>query len=271
MLTAYIVDDEHPARQRLRSLLAPLEEDDRLRILNEAEDGIELLDMYRDEPADVLFLDIQMPEIDGFDVLDRLEERRRPEVIFTTAYDEYALRAFDSNAVDYLLKPISKERLEQAVARVERITSRPDLQTVSQERLSKLLHWVDAQQDGGGLSSPRQLTVSHGDRIRVIRVDQIVSIEIHEGITRIYTIESDSSTGRTSLRQHPADYTLDHLEETLDASSFMRVHRSAIVQLSYVRELVPWFSGRYKLLMEHDHEVVASRERSRLLRDRLSI
>ncbi len=280
MLTAYIVDDEHPARRRLRSLLAPLEEADRLRVLNEAEDGVELLDLFHDEPADVLFLDIQMPELDGFDVLERIPLEQRPEIIFTTAYDEHALRAFETSAVDYLLKPISQEDLERAVRRVEHICRQPALHSVSQQRLNDLLEWIEGQDAPGGApgsasgaeasSFPHQLTVSHGDRIRVIRIDEVVSIEIHEGITRFYTLEADAS-GRQALHQHPADYTLDHLEETLDPAAFMRIHRSALVQLRYVRELIPWFSGRYKLILVHDHEVVASRERSRQLKDRLSI
>ncbi len=278
MLTAYIVDDEHPARRRLHTLLESMEEAGRLRIAGEAEDGVELLDLLREEPVDIVFLDIRMPEMDGFDVLEHLPADERPEIVFTTAYDEHALRAFEANAVDYLLKPVSQERLDEAVARVERIRRQPDLQALSQERLEKLIDWVDAQADAPAETGeperstyPHRLTVSHGDRIRLIPVDEIVSIEIHEGITRIYTLEHRSGAGRSSLHQHPADYTLDHLEESLDPEAFVRVHRSVIVQLRYVREMIPWFSGRYKLLLAGGHEVVASRERSRQLKERLMV
>ncbi len=273
MLDALIVDDEQPARKRLVKLLQPMVETDRLRIAGAVGDGVEALDHLQDTPCDVLFLDIQMPELSGFDVLERLSPDDRPEVIFTTAYDEHALRAFEANAVDYLLKPIVQERLEEAVSRVEKIRRTPALQAISDERLQKLLDWIDArptQDDASPPSYADQVTVSFRDRIRVIPVEQIIAVEINEGITRLFVIETDADD-RPVLRQHVVDYTLDHLEDNLDPEIFMRVHRSSIVQVQHIKEMIPWFSGRYKLVLTGDHEVIASRERSKNLKDRLII
>jgi two-component system LytT family response regulator len=298
MLRTLIVDDEAPARQRLARLLDPLAEDDRVELVGQADDGVEALDVIqreaasddRSEGVDLLLLDIRMPEMSGFDLIGRLAPEERPDVIFTTAYDRYALRAFEENAVDYLLKPIKQERLDEAVSRVEELRqSRP---AVSGERLEKLLDWVDAQQeaqqkadeptgkhDGAaptdGDGHVRQLSVSLRDRIRLIPTDHVVAIEIHEGITRLFesapSSDGDDASDGDTLHQHVIDYTLDTLEDRLDPSKFMRVHRSAIVRLDCIEEMVPWRSGRYKLLLKGNHEVVASRDRSRRLRDRLMI
>ena len=282
MLRTLIVDDEAPARQRLEHLLAPLVEQDRVEIVGQAADGVEAINVLEDPEAptvDLLLLDIRMPEMSGFDLIGKLDPENRPAVIFTTAYDHYALRAFEANAVDYLLKPIKQERLSESVARVEQ--RQQSKQAVSGKRLQKLLDWVDAQQseDADGVSSPesddeyaRQISVSFRERIRLIPTDQVVAIEIHEGITRLFVNEAeDETTGEQELHQHVIDYTLDTLEESLDPNEFMRVHRSAIVRLDCIEEMVPWRSGRYKLLLTGGHEVIASRDRSRQLRDRLMI
>ena len=121
MLRAYIVDDEAPARKRLKKLLAPHVESGRIDIIGEAEDGVDAVEKLNEADVDLVFLDIQMPGHDGFGVLERLEPEDRPIVIFTTAYDEYAIRAFEANAVDYLLKPIPKDRLAKAIERAERL------------------------------------------------------------------------------------------------------------------------------------------------------
>lgn len=285
MLNALIVDDEALARDRLRSLLNAVAAD-RLRIAGEAGDGVEALGLLEEQAVDVLFLDIQMPELSGFDVLERLAPAERPAVVFTTAYDRYALRAFEANAVDYLLKPITKDRLSEAVDRAERMRSSAEGQRLSAERLEKLARWIETQEarpvdrsgDSAGAAAekkeadyPAQLSVEHHDRIHVVSVPRIVCVEINDGITRLYEQKEGGPDERPGLRQHVVDYTLDHLESTLDPAAFMRVHRSALVQIRYIEEMIPWFSGRYKLVLRHGHEVIASRERSKTLRDRLSI
>lgn len=249
---------------------------DNVTVVAEAGDGAEALECLRDNNVDVLFLDIQMPELNGFEVLERIDPANRPVVIFTTAYDSYALKAFEQNAVDYLLKPISRERLADAVKRVERLKATPQSKHNFDERLGKLLDWLDREAEpsfdaNGSRETLRQISVPYRDRILLVPVDLLISAEIHDGITRLYVLDEPSSPNKSRLRQHVVNYTLDELESKLDESTFMRVHRSAIVQLDQIRELIPWFSGRYKLLMTGEHEVIASRDRSRVLKDRLML
>lgn len=271
MLKALVVDDEALARTRLRKLLG-----DTVNVVAEAGDGAEALDCLERHDVDVLFLDIQMPELNGFEVLERIDPDDRPVVIFTTAYDSYALRAFEQNAVDYLLKPISRDRLADAVRRVERLRSAPDSKVNFDERISKLLDWLDRDAEPiVPAPSPRevlrQISVPYRDRILLVPADHLISAEIHDGITRLYVLDEPAAGSKARLRQHVVNYTLDELESKLDESVFMRVHRSAIVQIDQIRELIPWFSGRYKLMMTGEHEVIASRDRSRVLKERLML
>ena len=278
MLQVLIVDDEEPARKRLRSLLKPHVEDERVEIAAEAENGVEALDVLDEHQIDLLFLDIRMPELDGFEVLERIPPNQHPVTVFTTAYNDYALRAFEANAVDYLLKPISKERLAESIARAERIVRTPEKKQISEDRLAKLLDWVEAQ---AAEEQPRpksqqdsyleQISIPFRDRILIVPIERLITAEISEGITRLFVQEEDGNAPRPRLRQHVVNYTLEQLESSLDPTDFMRVHRSAIVQLHAIHEMIPWFSGRYKLILTGDHEVIASRERSRLLKDRLML
>ena len=276
-LRALVVDDEGPARSRLRRLLQPHLDDGTLGTVDEAADGVEALDvMEAAEAYDLVFLDVRMPELDGFDVLDRLPPRHRPAVVFTTAYDEYALRAFRANAIDYLLKPIDADRLGQAIERAAELAelrSQPGGTDDRIARLAALLDGLDAEAAGGAAAEApppeapiRQLTVQGRDRLLVVSVGEILTAEVHDGITNLYAIGADGTVHR-----HIVSFTLDALEARLDAARFMRVHRGAIVNLDHIRELIPWFSGRYKLVLAGAHEVVASRSRGRDLRDRLTL
>ncbi len=275
-LRALIVDDEPPARRRLRKLLVPLIEDDRIHVVGEAGDGLEALDVLKKEDVDLAFLDIQMPEMNGFELLEQLEPDERPIIIFTTAFDRYALRAFEASAVDYLLKPISGDRLTESVDRASHLHKGSARRTESDEKLEKLMAWIDSRErmPVRTRTEPehvRQLSVPYRDRILLIPVDQVLSAEINEGITRVFAIEEEGPGPKPRLRQHVVNYTLDQLETMLPSDRFMRVHRSAIVQLDGIQELIPWFSGRYKLVLTGGHEVIASRERSKLLKDSLMI
>lgn len=277
MLRVMLVDDEAPARNRLRRLLAAAEASGRLEIAAEASNGPEALRFLESHPVDVLFLDIRMPELDGFDTLERIHPDHRPLVIFTTAYDEYAIRAFDANAIDYLLKPISEERIEEAIRRAEKAHLAPDSLSARNERLSKLLDWLDEQADLGepatssGNTSLKQISIPYRDKILIVPVERLLSAEISEGITRLYVFDEDPVDGGSQVRPHIVSYTLDQLESNLDSDSFMRVHRAAIVQIAAIQEMIQWFSGRFKLVLTGGHEVIASRERSRHLKERMMI
>lgn len=278
MLRVVIVDDEAPARKRLSKLLQPMVDAGRIDIIAEAEDGVEGLDILNSQRVDLVFLDIKMPELSGFDTLERLAPERRPLVVFTTAYDTYALRAFEANAIDYLLKPVSQERLEEAVSRAERATRTPEWRKIDEARFNKLFDWLDAQAEKASSESAkkpveylRQISVPFRDRILIIPTNRLVSAEIHEGITRLYVLEDENGTSKGRIRQHIIAHTLDQLESNLDPDQFIRVHRSAIVQIQHIQEMIAWFSGRYKLILSGSHEVIASRERSKILKDRLML
>ncbi len=248
-----------------------------LSLIGEASDGFEALKIVQNGTIDLILLGIQMPEMDGFAVVERLPPENRPVVVFTTAFDEYALRAFEANAVDYLLKPISKSRLTEAIERAEKTRQTSEYQRPDSENIARLLEWLEDQSSASRPSTQpasepflRQLSVPYRDRILIVPIDMLVSVEISEGITRLYVME-DHAQGKPRLRQHIVSYTLDQLEQRLDPDVFMRVHRSALVRVDQIQELIPWFSGRYKLRLAGDHEVIASRERSKILKDKLMI
>ena len=275
MLNVLIVDDESPARNRLRSLLGELPADCRVKVVDECENGYEALAALGAKPCDILFLDIRMPELNGFDVLERIHPDTRPLVIFTTAFDEYAIRAFDENAIDYLLKPISTDRLEKAVRRAARFKEAPEERSSFDDRIGKLMDFVDEQSEKS-MAEPDsaqkgidQISIPFRDRILIVPIERLVCAEINDGITRLSILTERDENGRRTLRQHIVSYTLDQLTETLSPVQFLRVHRSALVQLAHIKEMIPWFSGRYKLILTGDHEVMASRERSKLLKERL--
>ena len=274
-LRVLLVDDEAPARSRLRRLLQPYVDEGALIVIDEASDGVEALETMESAamPYDLIFLDVRMPELDGFDVLDRLPPRHRPAVVFTTAYDEYALRAFDANAVDYLLKPIDADRLSESIERAEEMAARRNVPGSADDRIARLaalLDGLDADAMPPGLpiqGEPlRQFSVPGKDRLLVISVDDIVTVEVHDSITNLYALAKDGSVDR-----HIVSFTLDALETRLNQQIFMRVHRGAIANLTHIRELIPWFSGRYKLVFSGGHEVIASRSRGRDLRERLAL
>ena len=279
MLRTLLVDDETPARARLARLLQPLVDDGRVAIVGEAADGVEALERLDEEDVDLLLLDIQMPGLDGFDVLDRLPPEDRPVVVFTTAHDAYALRAFEASAVDYLLKPIREDRLAAAVERAEKLTD--NARRDGDNRLGELLEYLDRQAVQKPSPEPadylKQLSIPGADRLTIVAADQLLAAEVEEGITRLYVLNDapaappGASSARSAVSRHIVSHTLDALERRLDPEHFMRVHRSSIVQLAHIREMIQWFSGRYKLVLTGGHEVIASRSRSKELRDRLSL
>jgi len=238
-----IVDDESPARERLKRLLADVEE---VELIGEAESGVQAVEMIEREKPDLVFLDIQMPGLDGFEVIEALADP--PPVIFVTAYDEYAIRAFEVNALDYLLKPFSRERLEKAIRRAqEALVEEQDFAT----RLGPLLESLAAQ--GRYLT---RLAVRDRDRIRVLGVDEVDWIGV-EG-ERVLVHAGDKA--------YPIRRTLAELEARLDPARFFRAHRSAIVNLDRVKEVIPWFKGSHKLRLTTGAEVELSRARARALR-----
>ena len=254
LMRVLIVDDEPPARDRLRRMLAEM---DTVEVVGEAEDGARAVEMIADLSPDLVLLDIQMPGLDGFEVIEALEDP--PLVIFVTAYDEYAIRAFEINALDYLLKPFSRERLKKTIRRArEALEEEWELEASPAEgfarRLAPLMETLVSQ--GRYLT---RLAVRAGERIRVLEVDEIDWIGAER--ERVFVHAGDES--------YRVRRTLAELESRLDPSRFFRAHRAAIVNLSCVREVIPWFKGSHKLRLTTGAEVELSRAQARALRKML--
>ena len=249
MLRAYIVDDERLAIERLTRLL---DATGRVRVAGSTTDPETALAELRDRDVDVLFLDIQMPGLTGFDLVERLE--RDLPVIFTTAYDRYALDAFAVNSIDYLLKPIESERLERALDKLTRFAGQPrqDVRALARELAAQL---------GTGRRLER-IASRVGERTTVLEVARIS-----------HFFSKDKLTFAVSAgREHAIDYTLADLEGRLDPRRFVRIHRATIANLAFVAELYPGVDGMLiRLKDDRKTELSVARDRVRDLKDRLGI
>jgi len=241
-----IVDDEAPARERLRRYLATLEG---VKVIGEATDGVEAVEMIGAQAPDLVLLDIQMPGLDGFGVVDALEDP--PPIIFVTAYDQYAIRAFEVHALDYLLKPFSRERLAKAIQRAQEALA--EGQDVSAQ-LRPLLEGLAA----GGRYLTR-LAVRDRESILVLDADGIDWIGLDDEQVVVHVGD----------QAYPIRRTLTELEARLDPKRFFRAHRSAIVNLDRVQEIIPWFKGAHILRLTTGAEVDLSRAQARALRKML--
>lgn len=243
-LRTIIVDDEPPARERLRELLS---QNDAVELIGEAEDGIKAVEMIEESSPDLVLLDIQMPGLDGFGVIKML--RKPPLIIFVTAYDQYATQAFEVNALDYLLKPFTKTRLERAIERAHQELSR---KADFPSRIDALFETLKQQK-----RYLERVAVRHEGRIFVIDVNDIDWIGAEKG--PIYLHIKD--------RRYLTNYTLDELESRLAPSIFFRSHRSAILNLARVKEIIPWFAGSYRVRLSSGAEIDLSRSRAKELRE----
>jgi DNA-binding LytR/AlgR family response regulator len=238
-----IVDDEAPARERLRRHLTRVEG---VEVIGEARDGVEAVEMIEAQSPELVLLDIQMPGLDGFGVVEALAEP--PAIIFVTAYDQYAIRAFEVQALDYLLKPFSRERLEQAIHRARESVAGEEYLAA---QLGPLLESLAAE--GQYLN---RLAVRDRDRIRVLEADEVDWIGIEDEQVMVHVGEQTYGVRRT----------LTELEARLDPARFFRAHRSAIVNLDRVQEIIPWFKGSHVLRLTTGAEVDLSRAQARALR-----
>src|SRR5262249_31128652 len=235
-----IVDDEPLARRRIRRLLST--EGD-FEIIGECGEGRSAAEAMIELKPDLVFLDVQMPEVDGFQALERVPSRALPLVIFVTAYDGYALRAFEVSAVDYLLKPFDRSRFEKAVERAKvRLASGPE--GGFREQTLALLQQLRAK--GNGLD---RLVIKTSGRGFFLKVDEIDWIEAEGKYVRLH-VGKDSYLLREAIGA---------LESQLDPARFPRIHRSAIVNIERVRELQPWFNGEYKVVLRDGTELMLSR------------
>jgi two-component system LytT family response regulator len=230
-----IIEDEKLARSRLKRMLAQYEN---IEILGEAQNGQEGIELIEKFQPDLIFLDIKMPLLSGFEMLTKLE--KSPYIIFTTAYDQYALQAFEENTVDYLLKPISSEKLDRAISKINKIFVKG---TQFPFDLAKLLQSIKSKTD-----VIKRFSVKVGDRIFLI-ADQ----DIH-----FFHAEDKYTFLNTTKDSYIIPFTLKELEEKLDQDLFCRVHRSFIINLEKIDSIHKWFGGKLQLRMKNGKEIVVS-------------
>ena len=242
-LRILIIDDEAPARDRLKRLLSHNEV---VELIGEAEDGKRAVEMIEERSPDLVLLDIQMPELDGFGVIKMLA--KPPLIIFITAYDQYAIQAFEVNALDYLLKPFTKVRLDRAIEKANQELSRKADFTTKIDALFQTLNKQKRYLE--------RVAVRHEGRIFVIPVNDIDWIGAEEGSIYIHTRD----------KRYLTNYTLDEFDGRLSPRVFFRAHRSAIVNLNRVKEVIPWFAGSCRVQLSSGVEIDISRNRVKELR-----
>ena len=270
-----VVDDEPIARRRVRRLLR-LEPD--VDVIDEVGSGGEAIAAIKQERPDLVLLDVQMPDVDGFGVVGALGAEHMPPTIFVTAFNEYAVRAFDVNAIDYLLKPYDPERFRSAFQRarshLERISSAEQgrkirallEQVLGEDRTSAALADRPAQPMGGQAAMPRtrfldRLMVKHDGRVFFVKVSDVDWFEASGNYVRVHT-------GKVS---HLIRETMHHVEAQLDPSMFVRIHRAVIVNIDRIKELQPWFAGDYVVILRDGRQLKLSRTYREHLQSRMHL
>lgn len=228
-ISAVIVDDEPPARSKLRKFLETRQD---LELVGEACDGVEAIEKILELRPDLVFLDIQIPRGDGFDVLREIYPRHKPMVIFTTAYDEYAIRAFEVDALDYLLKPFTADRFNGAVDRAIR---RPPASSATDEKVARLLEGLRAE----GNRSQRILIRGDG-RMFFVKSSEVEWIEAEEKYVILHT----------RAQRHMIRQSISTLETQLAGASFVRIHRCYLINLDALKEVAPWSQGDYAVVLK---------------------
>ncbi len=257
-LRTVVVDDEQLAREELCFQLQQLES---IEVIAQAENGIEALRVIEEHRPDLVMLDVQMPGITGFEVARRvIDAGVESQLVFVTAYDQYAIDAFEVNAVDYLLKPVESARLMTAVERVRRrMAAERGTKGSAPDDLERLLRLVSERQ-----ARREQLAIKVEDRFLLVQADEVVHASVDNEEVRVVT---NSLSGTSNYR------TLDELQARLDPAVFWRVHRSHLVNINRIKEIVPWFSRNYILKMRDAKgtEIPVSRSQTRRLREYLKL
>jgi two-component system, LytTR family, response regulator LytT len=259
VLRTIVVDDEQLAREELCFLLGQLEGVD---VVGQAGNGIEALRVVEETSPDLVMLDVQMPGLTGFEVARRLVRGGvETQFIFVTAYDQHAIEAFEVNAVDYLLKPVEAGRLATAVDRARRRiqTDRVVTKERSTDEMERLLQLLSDRQE-----RREQLAVKVADRFLLVQSDEVVHASVEDDVI---TVVTNSLSGTSNYR------TLDELQARLDPAVFWRVHRSHLVNINKIKEIVPWFSRNYILKMRDGKgtEIPVSRSQTKRLREYLRL
>ncbi|HEY8670747.1 MAG TPA: LytTR family DNA-binding domain-containing protein [Terriglobales bacterium] len=253
-LSAVIVDDEQLARDELAYLLKNIGDVD---VVAQGKNGLEAVNLIREHNPDLVFLDVQMPGLDGFGVIKKLLDKKitLPRIIFSTAFDQYAVRAFEVNAVDYLLKPFDKKRVAQSV---ERARSMSESTSPSSEKLDALVRMLESQRP-----QPTKILLKAAGRLFLVNQKDICFASIEDGIISVVTTGPSGLEGQSNCR------TLEELLDSLDPNLFWRAHRSYLVNTNRIKEVVPWFKSSYQLRMDDKRqtEIPVSRAQTKRLRE----
>lgn len=252
-----IIDDEKPARDELAFLLKGFAE---IEVIGQGKNGLEAVQMVKEHAPDLVFLDVQMPGLDGFGVIKKLMDRKMkvPHIVFATAFDQYAVDAFEVNAVDYVLKPFDKARIGKAITRAKKML---EAKSPAAEKLEALVNELGAQPRGG--AQPK-LVIKAQQRMFLVDAKDVVYASIEDGLITLFTREFEGSSNYR---------TIEELQSALNSDVFWRAHRSYLVNINHIREVVPWFKSSYMLKMndKKQSEVPVSRAQTRRLRELLKL
>ncbi len=253
-INTIIVDDEKPAREELSFLLKGFPE---INIIGQGKNGVEAVALIKEHSPDLVFLDVQMPGLDGFGVLKKLAERKIkvPHVVFATAFDHYAVQAFDVNAVDYVLKPFDKARISKAIVRAKKML---DSHTSASEKLEQLMNQLGAAKQNS--TQPAKLLVKSQQRLLLVAAEDLIWAAIQDGLISVMARDVEGSSNYR---------TIEELNAALDSESFWRPHRSYLVNIHHIKEVVPWFKSSYMLKMndKKQTEIPVSRQQTKRMRE----
>jgi two-component system, LytTR family, response regulator len=245
-----VVDDEPMARERILSLL---QQEGDVEVIGQCSDGVQAVSVIQQQSPDLVFLDVQMPGCDGFGVIQNIGADRMPTVVFVTAYDEYALRAFEVHALDYLLKPFGKDRFQETLKHARESLERRRAGDLGR-RLLALVHDLKPEQQ-----RLDRLVVKSGGRVFFLRTDEIDWIEAAGNYVRLHLGEES----------HLFRETMNGMESRLDSRRFVRIHRSRIVNTERIKELQPWFNGEYVVILRNGTRLTLSRGYREKLQEQL--
>jgi len=253
-LSAVIVDDEQLARDELAYLLKNAGDVD---VVAQGKNGLEAVNLIREHNPDLVFLDVQMPGLDGFGVIKKLLDKKvpLPKIVFSTAFDQYAVKAFEVNAVDYLLKPFDKKRVAQSVAKAR---AKMESTAAPTDKLESLVRMLESQK-----TPASKILIKAAGRLFLVDQKDICYASIEDGVISVVTAGANGLEGQSNCR------TLEELLDSLDSNLFWRAHRSFLVNINRIREVVPWFKSSYQLRMDDKKqtEIPVSRAQTKRLRE----
>ena len=253
-LSALIVDDEQLARDELAYLLKNVGD---INVVAQGKNGVEAVNLIREHHPDLVFLDVQMPGLDGFGVIKKLLDKKvpLPRIVFATAFDQYAVKAFEVNAVDYLLKPFDKKRVAQSV---QKAREKLDTTASPSDKFDTLVRMLGSQK-----TPTAKILIKSAGRLFLVDQREICFASIEEGVISVATSGLNGMEGQSNCR------TLEELLESLNPSVFWRAHRSYLVNINRIKEVVPWFKSSYQLRMDDKNhtEIPVSRAQTKRLRE----